>query len=251
MANKDLITEEFKYILRILNTNVDGTKKVDVALTAIKGTYGIVYRVWLEHNPTEEKAIKVFIPEILEESEGIPPTTLREINAIKSINHPNIMALDEVVIDNDWGSSNNMYLIMELCKGTFRDRMNELINVYLNSGKCKIIAWQILNAVAVCHSRGIVHRDLKPANVLWGKNDELKIADFGLARFVRNRLLSESHTIPQTGEVQTMWYRAPEVLLGDEKYGMLIDDWSVGCIIAEMFRFRMSSKYQTKTFFTD
>lgn len=148
---------------------------------------------------------------------------------------------------------------MELCKGTFRDRMNELINVYLNSDpswlnpskdqklpeeyvrKCKIIAWQILNAVAVCHSRGIVHRDLKPANVLWGKNDELKIADFGLARFVRNRLLSESHTIPQTGEVQTMWYRAPEVLLGDEKYGMLIDDWSVGCIIAEMFRFRMSS----------
>nr|XP_027200414.1 G2-specific protein kinase nimA-like [Dermatophagoides pteronyssinus] len=173
---------------------------------------------------------------------GIPCTTLREVNAIKSICHPNVMSIQEVVVP-DSGNLNDMYIVMELCQGTLTRWVepkprDSLPAEYVR--ECKLIAWQILNAVAVCHSRGIMHRDLKPANILWGKEGLIKIADFGLARFVRGKALSPEHVVPQTGEVQTMWYRAPEILLGDDRYGMLVDDWSVGCVIAEMFRFRVS-----------
>lgn len=226
-----------------------------------KGTYGTVYRVRSRADPSIKKAIKTFVPETMDENEGVPSTTLREVNAVKSVDHPNVMSVQEVVIPAN-GSLTEMFVVMELCRGTLKEKVQEMVQKFLHSDprfvkptkdtslpieyvrEAKIIAWQILNAVAVCHSRGIMHRDLKPANILWSNDDLLKIGDFGLARFVRGKPISEDHMVPQTGEVQTMWYRAPEVLLGDEKYGMLVDDWSLGCVIAELFRFRMSVSNQ-------
>jgi len=227
-----------------------------------KGTYGTVYRVKNRANPSIRRAIKTFCPETLDENEGVPSTTLREVNAVKSVNHPNVMSVQEVVIPAS-GPLTEMFVVMELCRGTLKEKIQEMVQRYLHSEpkwvkpsskdcklppeyvrEAKIVAWQILNAVAVCHSRGIMHRDLKPANILWSDDDLLKIGDFGLARFVRGKPISEDHMVPQTGEVQTMWYRAPEVLLGDERYGMLVDDWSLGCVIAELFRFRMSISNQ-------
>lgn len=230
-----------------------------------KGTYGTVYRVRLKGNPSVKRAIKTFCPDTIDENEGVPSTTLREVNAVKSVNHPNVMSIEEVVIPTS-GPLTEMFVVMELCKGTLKEKVQDMITRFLRGDpkwvkptsvggnpprlppdyvrEAKLVAWQILNAVAVCHSRGIMHRDLKPANILWSEGDLLKIADFGLARFVRGRPISEDHVVPQTGEVQTMWYRAPEVLLGDEKYGMLVDDWSIGCVIAELFRFRMSVSNQ-------
>ncbi|EZG44160.1 protein kinase domain protein [Gregarina niphandrodes] len=237
-----------------------------------KGTYGTVFRVRKRDDPSERRAIKIFMPETLDENEGVPSTTLREVNAVKSVDHPNVISVKEVVMPAN-GSLTEMFVVMELCRGTLRDKVQELVKKHLsnetkwvrpleyrNSGhhsaagsnltdvrlpleyvkEAKIISWQILNAVAVCHSRGIMHRDLKPANILWSDDDLLKVADFGLARFVRGRPTSDDHVVPQTGEVQTMWYRAPEVLLGDENYGLLVDDWSIGCVIAELFKFRIS-----------
>lgn len=226
-----------------------------------KGTYGTVYRVTSKADPTIKKAIKTFVPETMDENEGVPSTTLREVNAVKSVDHPNVMSVHEVVIPAS-GSLNEIFVVMELCKGTLKEKVQDMVVRHLHSDsrwikptkdatlpaeyvtEAKLVAWQILNAVAVCHSRGIMHRDLKPANILWSDNDLLKIGDFGLARFVRGKPITEDHIVPQTGEVQTMWYRAPEVLLGDEKYGMLVDDWSIGCVIAELFRFRMSQSSQ-------
>jgi serine/threonine protein kinase len=79
-----------------------------------------------------------------------------------------------------------------------------------------------------CHSWNIVHRDLKPQNVLISSRGVLKIADFGLARAVPAPL--RTYTL----DVITLWYRAPEILLGAEKYDFEVDVWSAGCIVAEM-----------------
>ena len=81
-----------------------------------------------------------------------------------------------------------------------------------------------------CHSRGILHRDIKGSNLLVGDDGVLKIGDFGLATS-----FGPDRKQALTSHVVTLWYRAPELLLGATEYGVEIDMWSVGCIIAELF----------------
>jgi serine/threonine protein kinase len=87
---------------------------------------------------------------------------------------------------------------------------------------------QLLQGLTYCHQRRIVHRDLKPQNLLIDKKGSLKIADFGLARAFCVPVRQYTH------EVVTLWYRAPEILLGSATYSIPVDIWSAGCIFAEM-----------------
>ncbi|CAH2017608.1 unnamed protein product [Acanthoscelides obtectus] len=87
---------------------------------------------------------------------------------------------------------------------------------------------QLIEALAYLHSHRILHRDLKPQNLLVDKEGHIKLADFGLSR---------SFSLPTrtyTHEVVTVWYRAPELLLGARMYCTGIDIWSLGCVMAEM-----------------
>lgn len=89
---------------------------------------------------------------------------------------------------------------------------------------------QLLRGLAHCHSRGILHRDIKGSNLLVGNNGNLKIADFGLANFY-----NANKRQPLTSRVITLWYRPPELLLGATNYGVAVDLWSAGCILAELY----------------
>ena len=98
----------------------------------------------------------------------------------------------------------------------------------LTEEECVNYLWQILSGLLACHSNRIIHRDLKTQNILIDDKGQIKIADFGLAR---------GFTVPfpeLTHEVVTLWYRAPEILLGQTNYTPSVDIWSVGCIYAEM-----------------
>src|ERR1700722_16600037 len=88
--------------------------------------------------------------------------------------------------------------------------------------------YQLFKGIEYCHSRLVLHRDLKPQNLLINKKGELKIADFGLARAFGAPVRTYSN------EVVTLWYRAPDVLLGSTMYSTNIDIWSIGCIFAEL-----------------
>lgn len=90
---------------------------------------------------------------------------------------------------------------------------------------------QLLSGLQHCHDRGILHRDIKGSNLLIDKTGMLQIADFGLANYY-----STNQDQPLTNRVVTLWYRAPELLLGSTDYGVGIDLWSAGCLLAEMFR---------------
>ena len=87
---------------------------------------------------------------------------------------------------------------------------------------------QLIQGVHYCHAHRIIHRDLKPQNLLIDQEGNLKLADFGLARAFGVPLRNYTH------EIVTLWYRAPEVLLGSRHYSTGVDMWSVGCIFAEM-----------------
>jgi cyclin-dependent kinase 8/11 len=99
----------------------------------------------------------------------------------------------------------------------------------------KSLTFQLLNGLLYLHSAHILHRDLKPANVLITASGHVKIGDLGLARVLREplqKLLSGDKV------VVTIWYRAPELLLGAAHYGRAIDVWAVGCVLAELASLR-------------
>ena len=105
----------------------------------------------------------------------------------------------------------------------------------------KSFLFQLLTGLQFCHSNGVIHRDLKPQNLLVNKRGELKIADFGLARAYHVPYEYDDQKIKRisgayTHEVVTLWYRAPEILLGKKCYACSVDMWSVGVIFAEMVK---------------
>jgi len=92
----------------------------------------------------------------------------------------------------------------------------------------KNLMWQLLRALEFCHTHNVVHRDIKPENLLISANGVLKLCDFGFARTLAGPAGR------YTDYVSTRWYRAPELLVGDQGYGKAVDIWAVGCLMAEI-----------------
>lgn len=101
--------------------------------------------------------------------------------------------------------------------------------LYVRIWQVKCYMHQLLSGLEHCHNRCVLHRDIKGSNLLIGNDGVLKIADFGLASF-----FDPNHKQPMTSRVVTLWYRPPELLLGATDYGVGVDLWSAGCILAEL-----------------
>ena len=116
---------------------------------------------------------------------------------------------------------------MDFLEHDLKTLLEDMAEPFLPS-ETKTLMLQIVSATDYLHSHWILHRDLKTSNLLMNNRGEIKIADFGMARYTGDP------TPKLTQLVVTLWYRAPELLLGTEHYGSEIDVWSIGCIFAEL-----------------
>ena len=156
---------------------------------------------------------------------GIPVTGLREIQCLMKSRHQHIVELKEIVAGSEL---DQVYLVMEFLEHDLKSLQEDMQEPFLPS-EVKTLMQQLVSAVAYLHDHWILHRDLKASNILMNNRGEIKIADFGMARYFGN-------PAPRmTQLVVTLWYRAPELLMGAEQYDQAIDMWSVGCIFGELF----------------
>lgn len=186
-----------------------------------EGMYGVVYKA-RDRITNETIALKKIRLE--QEDEGVPSTAIREISLLKEMHHGNIVRLQDVV-----HSEKRLYLVFEYLDLDLKKHMDTCPDLAKDPRLIKTFLYQILRGIAYCHSHRVLHRDLKPQNLLIDRRtNALKLADFGLARAFGIPVRTFTH------EVVTLWYRAPEILLGSCHYSTPVDVWSVGCIFAEM-----------------
>ncbi|KAM3359838.1 putative serine/threonine-protein kinase [Capsicum galapagoense] len=150
----------------------------------------------------------------------------REITILKRLDHPNIIKLEGLATSR---MQYSLYLVFDFMESDLTKLINRTQGK-LTEPQVKRYMVQLLSGLQHCHEKGILHRDIKGSNLLIDKNGMLKIADFGLANFYQTKTKR-----PLTSRVVTLWYRAPELLLGSTDYSVGIDLWSAGCILAEMF----------------
>eukprot|EP00980_Cylindrotheca_fusiformis_P010861 scaffold2462_cov127-Cylindrotheca_fusiformis.AAC.18 len=193
-----------------------------------EGTYGIVWKA--RDLATQEivalKQIKFVQPEI-QEQQGFPVTALREINVLLQLNHESIVGVKEMVVGS---SFDKVFMVMEFMELDLQEaikKTRQYPNV-LRQAELKGIMEQVLAGTAHMHSKWLLHRDLKTSNILVHNTGRVALCDFGLAR----RFEDPPQALTQL--VVTLWYRAPELLFGECKYGPAIDVWSLGCIFGEL-----------------
>ncbi|MBA0854229.1 hypothetical protein Goshw_027843 [Gossypium schwendimanii] len=150
----------------------------------------------------------------------------REILILRRLDHPNVVKLEGLVTSR---MSCSLYLVFQYMEHDLAGLVASPI-VKFTEPQVKCYIHQLLSGLEHCHNRGVLHRDIKGSNLLIDDEGVLKIADFGLATFFDP---NRKHLM--TSRVVTLWYRAPELLLGATDYGVGVDLWSAGCILAELF----------------
>ncbi|KAF8786353.1 Cyclin-dependent kinase 9 like protein [Argiope bruennichi] len=209
------------------------------------------------------------------EKEGFPITALREIKILQLLKHENVVNLIEICRTKPSSFNrckSTFYLVFDFCEHDLAGLLSN-VNVKFSLGEIKMVMKQLLNGLYFIHSNKILHRlnrnqflpmevseiscFLKLKNILITKTGTLKIADFGLARAFS---ASKSADKPNryTNRVVTLWYRPPELLLGERNYGPPVDLWGAGCIMAgekwarsPLFRQKRKVKERLKAYVKD
>ena len=196
-----------------------------------EGTYGKVFRA-RDRRTGRIVALKKTRLEM--EEEGVPSTALREVSLLQILSENEHVVKLLSVEHVEENKKPILYLVFEYLDTDLKkymDMTGKGPSNPLPKSIVKSFMYQLVKGVAHCHKHGVLHRDLKPQNLLIDKNtNTLKIADLGLGRAFSIPLKSYTH------EIVTLWYRAPEVLLGSTHYSTPVDMWSVGCIFAELAR---------------
>lgn len=197
-----------------------------------EGTYGQVYKA-VNKRTGEQVALKRVRLE--NEKEGFPITAIREIKILRQLHHKNVVRLIDIVLDDISmeelkRTRANFYLVFEYVDHDLIGLLESKELIEFSKEQICSLFKQLLEGLAYCHNTGFLHRDIKCSNILVNNKGELKIADLGLAR-----LWQKETKRLYTNRVITLWYRPPELLLGDECYGPAVDVWSAGCMLGELF----------------
>ncbi|CAL1536352.1 unnamed protein product [Lymnaea stagnalis] len=197
-----------------------------------EGTYGQVYKA-------RDISLGILVAlkkvRLENEKEGFPITAVREIKILRQLQHPNIVNLKEIVTDKqdaldfkkDKGS---FYLVFEYMDHDLMGLLDSGL-VTLREEHIASFMKQLLEGLQYCHRKNFLHRDIKCSNILLNNRGQIKLGDLGLARYYH----ADDKDRLYTNKVITLWYRPPELLLGEERYGPAIDMWSLGCILGELF----------------
>ncbi|KAJ1648486.1 serine/threonine protein kinase, CMGC, CDC2/CDK sub [Coemansia erecta] len=165
------------------------------------------------------------------EKEGLPITAIREIKLLKSLRHPNIVPLSDMLVRHEpqgSGAVPSVYMVFPYMDHDLTGLL-ENPKIQLRPEHIKLYLRQLLEGTAYLHASRVMHRDMKASNLLLNNEGRLYIADFGLARS-----FNPDDKKDMTKCVVTRWYRPPELLLGERRYTTAIDMWGIGCIFAEM-----------------
>lgn len=218
----------------------DDVEKYEKICRIGKGTFGEVFRA--KHKITKkEVALKRILMD--NEQEGFPITAIREIKLLRSYKDENVVNLIEVCRSSyETNGKAISYLVFDFCHHDLAGLIQEAHDKIKSLPNIKCIIKQLLEGLHKLHTNKIIHRDMKSSNILITKDGELKIADFGLARPYSN----DSTNRKYTNRVVTLWYRPPELLLGERNYACAVDMWGVGCIMSELFTREPLMKGQTE-----
>ncbi|PNW81423.1 hypothetical protein CHLRE_07g355400v5 [Chlamydomonas reinhardtii] len=189
-----------------------------------EGTYGVVFRARCKKTGRICALKKI---KMEKERDGFPVTSIREINILLNLHHPNIVNVAEVVMGS---RLDQIFMVMEFMDHDLKSLMNDKSQMTrsFSVAEVKCLMLQLLSGIDYLHQNWVIHRDLKTSNILYNNRGELKTCDFGLARQYGSPLR------PYTQPVVTLWYRPPELLLGATHYSTAVDMWSTGCIMAEL-----------------
>ncbi|KAJ8251271.1 hypothetical protein GJAV_G00219180 [Gymnothorax javanicus] len=205
--------------------------KFDIIGIIGEGTYGQVYKA-KDKDTGELVALKKV--RLDNEKEGFPITAIREIKILRQLNHSSVVNMKEIVTDKqdaldfkkDKGA---FYLVFEYMDHDLMGLLESGL-VQFSHEHVRSFMRQLMEGLDYCHKKNFLHRDIKCSNILLNNRGHIKLADFGLAR-----LYNSEESRPYTNKVITLWYRPPELLLGEERYSPAIDVWSCGCILGELF----------------
>ncbi|KAF2005664.1 cyclin-dependent protein kinase-like protein Ssn3 [Amniculicola lignicola CBS 123094] len=199
------------------------------------GTYGRVYKAEGRNGRVGEFAIKKFKPDKEGEAQytGISQSAIREMALCTELSHPNVVHTVEIILEEKC-----IFIVFEYAEHDLLQIIhhhNQPQRQAIPARTIKSILYQLLQGLVYLHRNWVMHRDLKPANIMVTSSGKVKIGDLGLARLFYKPLQSLF-----TGDkvVVTIWYRAPELLLGSRHYTPAVDLWAVGCIFAELLSLR-------------
>ncbi|VDM99790.1 unnamed protein product [Thelazia callipaeda] len=218
-----------KFVFPFINdvTNYEKLAKIG------QGTFGEVFKARCKRTGRIVALKKILMEN---EKEGFPITALREVKMLQKLKHKHITELIEICSSR--ASAHNrerstFYLVFTFCEHDLAGLLSNT-NVRLSLVHIKTLMKHLLEGLYQIHFAKILHRDMKAANVLITKDGILKLADFGLARPLFSKLPGQPEHC-YTNRVVTLWYRPPELLLGERHYGPQIDMWGAGCIMAELW----------------
>ncbi|KAJ4376074.1 cyclin-dependent protein kinase [Neocucurbitaria cava] len=199
------------------------------------GTYGRVYKAEGKNGFTGEFAIKKFKPDKEGELQysGISQSAIREMALCTELAHPNVVHTVEIILEDKC-----IFIVFEYAEHDLLQIIhhhNQPQRQAIPARTIKSILYQLLQGLVYLHRNWVMHRDLKPANIMVTSSGKVKIGDLGLARLFYKPLQS---LFSGDKVVVTIWYRAPELLLGSRHYTPAVDLWAVGCIFAELLSLR-------------